>query len=314
MNDALDAGALAALPSDSLEVGALAQMACVLELEAPNPGNVRPGADLPGLRSGELMRSAVAIGPAMSAAGSAGLGRTILRAVRATRRWTDTNTNLGIVLLFAPLAAAAQRRSRDRTLEAALGEVLASTTVEDARLAYRAIRMAEPGGLGTVEREDVAGEPGLPLTEVMRLAPDHDTIAEQYATEFRLVREVSLPPLRRALEDGADWLEAALCAFLATLAGRPDGLIHRRFGGREAEELRAEAARILALGGGEARAEALREPEVRSALAELDRRLRTAEPPRNPGSTADLTAAALYWELLAREGRERRHPHVDRKD
>lgn len=287
-------------------VGVRAQVACLAELAAPNPGNVRPGHDLPGLTAGDMMRSAAAIGPAMSGAGDAPPGRTILRAIRATRRWVDTNTNLGIVLLLAPVARAAalalaggRSPSAGALDEAALwerlGEVLDATTVEDARLAYRAIRLAEPGGLGRVADQDVAGTPTVPLRDAMARAADRDAVAEQYATGYGLLRATGLPAVRSARTEGLTWEDAAHRCFVRLLAERPDSLVARKFGREEAEEVREEAERLLGAGPPEA-------ADAAGGWSELDRKLRSSAPPRNPGTTADLTAAALFLALLLDAG------------
>jgi triphosphoribosyl-dephospho-CoA synthase len=142
------------------EVGAAGQLACLLEVSAPKPGNVSPDRHFHDTRYEDFLASAVAIGPALAQANSVPLGMTIRSAVEATLRWTRSNTNLGIVLLLAPLARAALQEAgllRDR-----VSRVLAGTTVEDAVEVYEvyaAIRQARPGGLGRSTTEDVAGRP-----------------------------------------------------------------------------------------------------------------------------------------------------------
>lgn len=284
-------------PADTIALRA--QVACLIELSAPNPGNVRPGRDLPGLTARELMLSAAAVGPALGAAGEAPVGETILRAVEETRRWVDTNTNLGIVLLLAPVARAAAVAAAEPPGERDLGEalegVLASTTVRDAELAYRAIRVAGPGGLGEVDEQDVSGSPDVTLRAAMRLAADRDAVAAQYATGYRLVRRVAVPAVRAARERGVDWTAAAHRCFTRLLAERPDSLIARKFGRGEAESIRDEARRLLEAGPPGS-------PDAAPGWERLDRRLRSASPPRNPGTTADLTATALFLALLAEAG------------
>lgn len=281
------------------DVALRAQIACLAELRAPNPGNVRPGRDLPGLSAGEMMTSAAALGPALASAGDVPVGETILRAVEETRRRVDTNTNLGIVLLFAPVARAAVLSGDDppgeRDLAGALGAVLDATTVRDAELAYRAIQLAEPGGLGRVPDQDVSGRPTVTLRAAMRLAAERDSVAAQYARGYRLLREVAVPLLRSARDEGLGWPEAGHRCFVRLLAERPDSLVGRKFGRGEADAIRDEARQLLEAAPAGA-------PEAAAGWEELDRRLGTASPPRNPGTTADLTAAALFLALLDEEG------------
>jgi hypothetical protein len=89
------------------EVAAAGQLACLLEVSAPKPGNVSPDRHFHDTRYEDFLASAVAIGPALAQAHVQPLGATIRRAVEDTLRWTRSNTNLGIVLLLAPLARAA---------------------------------------------------------------------------------------------------------------------------------------------------------------------------------------------------------------
>jgi len=88
------------------QVAQAAQIACLLEVSAPKPGNVSRYADFTDTRFEDFLLSAVAIGPAMERAGRDGVGQIIWRAVRDTQRLVRSNTNLGMVLLLAPLAKA----------------------------------------------------------------------------------------------------------------------------------------------------------------------------------------------------------------
>lgn len=281
-------------PASSADVAVAAQLACLLEVSAPKPGNVSPGAPFQDARWEDFLASAAAIGPAFAEAGAQSLGRTIRTAIEATRRWTRANTNLGIVLLLAPLARAALQPGA-RALRARLAATLADTTVEDARDVYAAIRLASPGGLGRAPAQDVAGTPTVPLRDAMALAADRDAIAREYATDFRATFEVGAPALERALGDGLSWNDATVEAFLTLLASAPDTLIGRKLGQGEATGVQRRARAALEAGG-------IREAAGREALADLDRDLRDPRNARNPGTTADLTAAAIFVKLLEGEG------------
>ncbi|HEX3273717.1 MAG TPA: triphosphoribosyl-dephospho-CoA synthase [Gemmatimonadales bacterium] len=271
------------------EVAAAGQLACLLEVSAPKPGNVSPGLHFHDTRYEDFLASAVAIRPALAAAGQQCLGATIRQAVTATGRWTSSNTNLGIILLLAPLARAALGTGgslRDR-----LGAVLAATTVTDAAETYAAIRQARPGGLGSAVREDVAASPSVTLQQAMALAADRDSIAREYTTDFSTTFEVGAPALRQARAAGLGWSEATVETYLRVLAERPDTHIARKLGTGAAGEVSRRAREVQAAG-------ATRTEAGRRALTALDVELRSATNARNPGATADLTCAALFVVIL----------------
>ena len=264
--------------------GLLAQVACILEVTARKPGNVHRFADFADATYLDFLLSAAAIAGPMDGARGAGVGATILGAVEATRRVVATNTNLGMILLLAPLAAVPEGVDT----RAGVGEVLAATTVEDARLAYRAIRLARPGGLGAAPDQDVAAEPTVTLVAAMRLAADRDLVARQYAEDYADIFDVALPPLRAAIDAGRPPEAAIIAAHLTLMARRPDSLIARKRGPVEAAESAARAAEVLAAGWPEGGQE---------LLTRLDAWLRAAGHARNPGATADLISAALFIAL-----------------
>jgi len=264
------------------DVAAAAQLACLLEVSAPKPGNVSPGRHFHDTSYEDFVASAVAIGPALAMAGERPLGATIRSAIEATARWARRNTNLGIVLLLAPLARAACRSGG--SLRAGVKRVLAETTVADAADVYEAIRLARPGGLGTASAEDVAGAPTVTLTEAMGLAAERDSVAREYVTGFGITFEIGVPALREARRRGLRWADATVEAYLALLAAVPDTLIARKLGRAEAERISNRAGEVR--GGG---------PD---ALAALEAELRDERNTRNPGTSADLTCASLFAVIL----------------
>ena len=271
------------------EVAAAGQLACLLEVSAPKPGNVSPERHFHDTRYEDFLASAVAIGPALAGAAENPLGATIRTAVDATLRWTRSNTNLGIVLLLAPLARAAL--GSGGSLRERLSRVLAETTVEDASEVYAAIRRAHPGGLGESAEEDVSAAPSVTLREAMALAADRDAIAREYTNDFRLTFEVGVPAIRAARREGLAWTEAAIDAYLALLDASVDTHIARKLGVAEAEKVSQRARKIRASGG-------TRSAKGREGLLALDAELRDPRNRRNPGTTADLTCAALFVVIL----------------
>ena len=203
--------------------GQLAEIACLLEVTARKPGNVHRFADLGDLHFLDFLLSATAMAEPLEKAFAQGVGRAVHDAIESTRRLVRTNTNLGIVLLLAPMAAVPDGADLASGVEA----VLSATTIEDARLVYEAIRLAQPGGLGEVNEQDIAGEPTMSLRDVMALAAERDLIARQYANGFREVLHEALPELRRLLQAGRTLESTIVAVYLNVLARHPDSLIAR---------------------------------------------------------------------------------------
>lgn len=276
---------------DSDEIGWAAEMACLLEVSAEKPGNVTRRQDFDDACFEDFVISAAAIGPAFRCAANASVGETILRAVRATRRFVRMNTNLGIVLLLAPLAKAAGLDRFDE-LRPAVRSVLKGLTVDDARLAYQAIRLANPAGMGTVKQYDLQEiDVNITLREAMEQARDRDTLASEYVTDFAITFEIGLISLQRILEQEIGISEAIVQTFLTILAQVPDTLIARKKGMEAAREVSDRAGQVLKHGG-------IFNEKGQEEIKKFDLALRDKGHTLNPGTTADLVAAVLFAYLV----------------
>jgi triphosphoribosyl-dephospho-CoA synthase len=263
--------------------------ACLAELDALKPGNVHRFRDGHHMTIADFMASADAAAPAIGRAGLP-VGARIRRAVEATAAAVGQNTNLGIVLLAAPLANAALDQGKG-ALQRRLARVLAGLTVDDAREAYQAIRAVKPGGLGEVPVHDVAVEPNVTLLEAMRAAETRDRIAWNYTHDFVDIFDLGLSWLRQSEERWGNGPWAVTSVYLGFLAHIPDTLIERKFGARTASKV-AEEARPIESGLIECDM-----PETMAApLLAFDRSLK--ERGLNPGTSADLTVATLFAKAL----------------
>jgi triphosphoribosyl-dephospho-CoA synthase len=265
-----------------------AQLACVLEASAEKPGNVTPSHDFDDTSYEDMLRSGIALGPELGGAGERGVGETVLAAVCSSRDAAGANTNLGIALLLAPLARAALWGG---PLRERLGDVLGALTVDDARDAYAAIRLAGAGGLDDPVEHDVRDEPRVTLREAMAAAAQRDTIAGEYVTDYSVTFERGLPAFADALGDGLRPRDAIVELALRLLAAVPDTLIARKRGADAAGRVAAGAQQVLAAGG-------VRSARGRTALAAFDASLRQDRNALNPGTTADLVTAVLFVALL----------------
>ena len=275
----------------TLPVGIAATLAVIYEVTAPKPGNVHRGADFEDVTYVDFLQSAVVIGPVLARTAELGLGAAVLEAMRATRDAVGTNTNLGTLLLIAPLAAVPDGVSHSD----GIGRVLHELTLADTRCVYEAIRVAVAGGLGEAAEAYVHTEPpaDLSLVDAMRLASDRDLVARQYCNEFADVFPIAAW-IEEGMAQGWPLNTAIVHAHIRQLALEADSLIGRKCGSQVAEQAQAMAKCIIDAG--------LPGDEVYEfLLAEFDFWLRSDGHRRNPGTTADLIAAALF--VLLREGR-----------
>jgi triphosphoribosyl-dephospho-CoA synthase len=272
--------------SDVFTIGQCATLACLLEATAPKPGNVHRGADFEDLSFSDLAISAVAIGPAIESAVSQPVGQTVLQAVQATRRSVDSNANLGMVLLIAPLAAV----PRSTELAPGVRDVLSHLTSQDSTDVYEAIRLAKPGGMGTVERMDVVHAPPPNLLDAMRNAQDRDLIARQYVNGFSDVLDCAVPWLIAGQTAGWTLMNSIVHTHVRMMASFSDSLIARKCGPEVARYSQQAASRVLESGSPG-------DEDYVHALGDLDFWLRSDGHRRNPGTTADMIAAGLFVAL-----------------
>ena len=253
---------------------------------APKPGNVTRYQDFHDTTCEDFLISAWAAAPVFAEADKLAVGDLILGARRASSQHVKSNTNLGIILLLSPLAKAALDPT-PASLRRRLHNVLRTLTVDDCRKAYTAIRETHPGGLGKLDKHDVRDEPTIALPEAMYLAKDRDSIAFEYASDYRITFTLGYPALLKAREESGCWTDAVVQAFLTVLAEVPDTLIARKLGPEKAKEVSKMAREALDAGRPGSR-------EWREAQANLDSHLRKDNNRLNPGTTADLITASLF--------------------
>ncbi|MCG3201773.1 MAG: hypothetical protein NFCOHLIN_01643 [Gammaproteobacteria bacterium] len=266
-------------------VAATVREACRLEVQALKPGNVSVHAAGHRMHAHDFFRSAEAIAPVIALPGLT-VGERILRSVEATIAEVGCNTNLGIVLLLAPLAHAVLEGDRGLGLRDRLGLVLRELTVADAVSAYRAIRLANPAGLGSSATQDVADAPTVTLLDAMRAAAQRDRIASQYASDYVDIFSVGVPAIASAAACGwgAEW--TAVACYLRFASEFPDTHVVRKHGPERAEAVRARFRAV------ETHIKACDNPATAvPILLRLDNNLK--EEGVNPGTSADLTVTSL---------------------
>jgi triphosphoribosyl-dephospho-CoA synthase len=261
--------------------------ACLAELEALKPGNVhrfRPGHRM---QIDDFIRSAEAAAEPLVTPGAA-VGLRILKAVEATLNAVQKNTNLGIILLCAPLAAAMDDRAT--ALRPALAKVLHGLDQQDTAFAFQAIAQAAPAGLGQAPRHDVFSPVQGTLLEAMAEASGRDRIARQYTSDFGDIFATGLP----ALHNGPGWEEPqwrVVVVYLTFLSRFDDSHIVRKYGDAIAASVRCQAAQVL-----EQLLACPNPAAIAPKLLAWDHALK--ERRINPGTSADLTVATLFADQL----------------
>ena len=291
------------------------ELAMLLEVSASKPGNVTPTASFEGTRIEHFLASAVASESSFEEAAhrgvtvsenklnisEVGIGQIIKECAVDINSWQKGgNTLLGTVMLFLPIAVAAGMTPTEENfvfdfsrLRANLRLAAESTTAEDAVRLYEAIDVANPSGLGDAPDLDVTDpaskarllKENVTLFEVFKIAADYDDICSEWFHNYPITFDLAYPYLTAQLERG-DLNTAVVHTFLKILSEHPDTFIARKASVEKAREVSLDAKRVLELGG-------LETPKGRAGLRELDKRLRASGNMLNPGTTADLTAAAL---------------------
>lgn len=302
-----------------IEIANCGAIAALLEASGyPKPGNVHRTQDFKETRYEHFLVSSAIISPLLREVAYRGhcaqknqlglndlkLGAQILNGVKANCEWQKGgNTNLGILLLFIPLACAAgmmieQTSPSISRLRSNLGLIIQNSVSDDTINLFKAIQLANPGGLGQVDKFDVGQtQPStlknerINLYEIFRMSSDRDNIAKEWITEFQITFEVGYPFFKKVFLETEDINIAVVHCFLKILATYPDTLICRKHGTALAERVSHEAKEILEKGG------LLTNKEL---LWNFDQELRKQyeHVKINPGTSADLTAGAIMVALL----------------
>jgi triphosphoribosyl-dephospho-CoA synthase len=291
------------------------QLAAMLEVSAEKPGNVSFNSSFEGTRVEHFLASAVASGPTFQEAayrgisvaegrleiGKVGLGQLIKDCALNIDLWQKGgNTILGTVMLFVPIAVAAGMTPCKKDfvfdfsqLRENIDLAVKSTSAWDSVHLYEAVDIANPSGLGGAPDLDVTDpnskqrllRENVGLFEVFKIAAGYDDICYEWVNNYPVTFDLAYPYLTAQLKTKP--LNTAIVeTFLKILSQRPDTFIARKVGKQKALQVSAEAQKVLGLGE-------LETAEGKKRLAEFDRKLRSSGNKCNPGTTADLTAAAL---------------------
>jgi triphosphoribosyl-dephospho-CoA synthase len=310
-----------AFPFDKAEhVSRCLELAILLEVSADKPGNVNLVVGFEGTNHMHFLASAVAAAPHFKLAAERGIavskgeigleevgvGRIIRDCVADVSAWqSGGNTLLGTVILFSPLAVAAGMTPMEKgvvdafAMRGNLKKIVEATTPEDAVAVYEAVKIAKPSGLGKAPDLDVNDsnslkrivEERISLYQVFKIASAYDMVCSEWVNNYPVTFDFAYPRLMKNLKEDGDLNMAVIHTFLEVLAKYPDTFIARKVGLKRACEVSAIAEEALKSGG-------LKTSIGRERLREFDAMLRRESNLLNPGTTADIIAAALALAVL----------------
>ncbi len=291
------------------------QLAILLEVSAEKPGNVNLTSSFEKTTCQHFLASAIAAGTTIQEAairgalvaknklgiGEVGLGQLVKTCASDVNDWQrGGNTILGTIMLFMPIAVAAgmtltkKNESFDFSqLRKNIDLVIRATTAWDSVHLYEAVDIASPSGLNKSIELDVTDpaskellmRDNVTLFEVFKIGENYDDICYEWINNYPITFDLAYPYLTEQLKT-KPFNTAVVHSFLKILSNRPDTFIARKVGIKKAQEVSQEAKAVLELGG-------LETEEGTKTLKELDKKLRLSQNKCNPGTTADLTAAAL---------------------
>jgi triphosphoribosyl-dephospho-CoA synthase len=272
------------------QLAAIYKNACMVELQALKPGNIHVFADGHGMTIQDFIKSAD-VSAAVIAEPNLTVGERIFRAIDVTQKAVGMNTNLGLVLLCAPLIHAALHRDVAQTFQQSLSNTLSHLTLDDAILAGQAIVLASPAGLGRVDKNDVHEKPDVTLLEMMRTAQDRDRIAWQYANNFSDILGFGLTRYGEAMAKWQNQVWATAALYISFMSNQLDSHVIRKYGDALATSVMNEAQEL------EIDYWAIDNPKLmQKKLLEWDTSLKMRR--INPGTSADLTVACLLAAYL----------------
>ena len=286
------------LPVSSVNLPALVYDCFLNDINALKPGNVGRHGGGHGMECADFVRSAEVVTPILCDP-RRGLGARILAAVEATHAAVQCNTNLGMILLFAPIIRVFEQHGSVTDFPRRVSATLRALERREAQDVFAAIRRANPGGLGRAERYDVNALPDTDVCTAMDAAKARDLVARQYANGYREVAGQGVKCLQKYHNKwhSVEW--AVVSCYLMYLGSFPDSHICRKHGSRLAQEVQEKAIPLFDQFVGYDNPE-----EAKEVLLIFDRELKESE--LNPGACADLTVASL---LLYRLGRDVQPSH-----
>jgi triphosphoribosyl-dephospho-CoA synthase len=282
------------------DVARSAQLALLLEVSAyPKPGNVDRTHDFIDTSYEHFLASSVAVYPVLREAAARGsgkglsVGELVRRGVEESTAWqSGGNTHFGALLLLIPLtmAAGACERYDMEKMKQKAAEIMRNTTMDDAIEVYRAFPKAKVKVRRDVPEFNLTDEASiqeirdkkLSYYEILTISASYDLISRELVGGFELTFKFAKLITELAKEKCVN--DAITHAYLKLLSEEEDTFIKMKVGSEKSRYVKERAKQIVNQG------------YEREEIEELDAELISEG--LNPGSTADIIAAALFVSIL----------------
>ena len=257
---------------------------CKKDIERIKPGNVNLLSSHKDTKAQDYLDSAILSSKELFNQNYS-LGKRILESVNVTRSQVNVNTNLGIILLCAPVIQS-YIDFNNLDLREGIKKTLSTTSIKDTHDLCAAINISSPGGLGDSDMYDTASYPNASIKQIMDYSQEYDRISYQYSHNFSDIFDFIIPKLE-FLNQRYESLDISLSLlFIEILAKIPDSHISRKFGDKIAKKTSNNAHDLLKILDRE------HDPDyLAKALNNLDYEYKKKG--INPGTTADLLVASL---------------------
>lgn len=291
---------------DRNDISRAVQLASLLEVSAPKPGNVNRYHDMEDLSFEQFLGASISIGPTCKKSyekRGENIGKLIKEAVSETNKWqTGRNPNFGIITLAIPICSTLGKIEKDFE-NVSINEIgekvtknISNTNNDDAINYYRALRKANPKGIDEVDKYDFKKDSGiheikeddLNLLDIFKISKDRETVMKDLTNGLEIIGNEAYPKLKRTHKKTKDLSGSITETFLKILSQHPDSLIQRKASKKRAIEVSKRSKRILENGGFF---------NNKAGLKEFDKYLRNNSN-LNPGTTADIIFASLLFLII----------------
>ncbi len=267
------------------------EYACTQDIRAIKPGNVSMHQSIGDMEYKDFLRSAIACSDTI-ADPKISLCKRIKKSIEMTKSVVGCNTNLGIILLCAPLSNAIFDDENHVFKIDSLEKVIKNISKKETKIIYKSINKANPGGMGNKHKYDLKdGTSDFDLYTAMNYAKEYDSIANEYVTNFSLIFNTLSKQWGNYYKKWGNPEYATTATFLYHLRDNYDSLIARKHGVNKARKV-SELIKPLA----NEYISSKSPNELNNRLLILDYELKNER--INPGTTADLITASIFVNRL----------------